>query len=155
MVASLPNFNKVLKKYDVDYEMVTAGEYKRTLTMFGENTEEGREKFKEDLLKIHTRFKEIVKRYRQSIDIDKVSTGEFWLASDAKELNLIDEINTFDGYLQNCLEITELCAIKIKIEKLEKKGIAQIVKKFFKAESWTKAVSDELKNSSVNEQYHI
>ena len=155
VVASLPNFNKVLKKYDVDYEMVTAGEYKRTLTMFGENTEEGREKFKEDLLKIHTRFKEIVKRYRQSIDIDKVSTGEFWLASDAKELNLIDEINTFDGYLQNCLEITELCAIKIKIEKLEKKGIAQIVKKFFKAESWTKAVSDELKNSSVNEQYHI
>ena len=155
VVASLPNFNKVLKKYDVDYEMVTAGEYKRTLTMFGENTEEGREKFKEDLLKIHTRFKEIVKRYRQSIDIDKVSTGEFWLASDAKELNLIDEINTFDGYLQNCLEITELCAIKIKIEKVEKKGIAQIVKKFFKAESWTKAVSDELKNSSVNEQYHI
>lgn len=155
VVASLPNFNRVLKKYDVDYEMVTAGEYKRTLTMFGENTKEGREKFKEDLLKIHTRFKEIVKRYRQHIDIDKVSTGEFWLASDAKELNLIDQINTFDGYLQNRLEFTELCAIKIKIEKIEKKGIAQVFKKFFKAESWTKAVKEEINNTSTNEQYHI
>ena len=77
VVAQIPNFNKVLKKHDVDYEQVTAGKYKRTLTMFGENTQEGREKFKQELTLIHDRFKEIVSIYRPSMDIDNIATGEF------------------------------------------------------------------------------
>ena len=75
VVAQIPNFNKVLKKHDVDYEQVTAGKYKRTLTMFGENTPEGREKFKQELTLIHDRFKEIVSKYRPSMDIDNIATG--------------------------------------------------------------------------------
>src|SRR5690554_7992741 len=57
VVAQLPNFNKVLKKYDVDYELYTAGEYKRTVTMFGENTDKAKEKFQSDLEDTHVLFK--------------------------------------------------------------------------------------------------
>ena len=34
VLVQLPNFHRVLKKYDVDYEMISAGEYKRTLSHF-------------------------------------------------------------------------------------------------------------------------
>ena len=86
VIAGIPNFRKVLNKYDVDYEQVTAGKYKRTLSMLGENTQEGREKFKEELEAIHARFKEQVQKYRPFINIDEVATGEYWLASDALKL---------------------------------------------------------------------
>ena len=99
VVAQIPNFYRWLKKNDVDVELLTAGEYKRTLTLFGENTEKGREKFQEDLEKIHKTFREYVLANRQQLDIDKVSTGEHWLGKDAYELRLIDALKTSDEYL--------------------------------------------------------
>lgn len=99
VVAQLPNFNKLLKKHDVDYEMLTAGEYKRTLTLFGENTDKGREKFQQDLENIHALFKVFVSRYRPALDIDKVATGEVWFGSDALERALADSLTTSDEYL--------------------------------------------------------
>lgn len=99
VVAQLPNFHRVLKKHDVDYEMLTAGEYKRTLTLFGENTDKGREKFQEDLENIHRLFKQFVSRYRPGLDIDRVATGEVWFGSEALERVLADELKTSDEYL--------------------------------------------------------
>ena len=99
VVAQLPNFHRVLKKHDVDYEMLTAGEYKRTLTLFGENTEKGREKFQEDLENIHRLFKQFVARYRPVLDIDEVATGEVWFGSEALAKALADEIRTSDEYI--------------------------------------------------------
>ncbi len=99
VLAQLPNFHKVLKKHDIDFEMLTAGEYKRTLTMFGENTEKGREKFVEDLELTHGLFKDYVHQQRSIVDIDAVATGEIWFGTQAKDNNLIDELTTSDDYI--------------------------------------------------------
>ena len=99
VIAQLPNFNKLLKKHDIDFEMHTAGQYKRTITMFGENDDLGREKFREELGAIHERFKSFVAEHRPSLDIDRVTTGEHWLASQAKGLGLVDTLCTSDDYL--------------------------------------------------------
>lgn len=104
VVAQIPNFHRWLKKNNVDVELLTAGEYKRTLTMFGENTEAGRKKFQEDLEKIHTAFRNYVLNNRQQINIHEVSTGEHWLASDAYELKLVDKLITSDDYILNKLD---------------------------------------------------
>jgi len=99
VVAQIPNFHRWLKKKDVDVELLTAGEYKRTLTLFGENTDKDREKFQEDLEKIHTAFRQYVLSNRSQLNIDEVSTGEHWLATDAFKLRLVDTLQTSDEYL--------------------------------------------------------
>jgi len=99
VVAQLPNFHKLLKKNDIDYETLTAGEYKRTLTVFGENTDKGREKFVEDLEQTHTLFKDFIREHRPIVDIEKVATGEIWFGSQAIEQKLIDKIQTSDAYI--------------------------------------------------------
>ncbi|WP_300730409.1 protease SohB [Pseudomonas sp.] len=99
VVAQLPNVHRLLKKHDVDYEVLTAGEYKRTLTVFGENTEKGREKFQQDLDITHQLFKNFVAQYRPQLAIDEVATGEVWLGVAAVEKQLVDELKTSDEYL--------------------------------------------------------
>lgn len=99
VVAQLPNFHRWLKKNNIDVELLTAGEYKRTLTLFGENTESGRKKFQEDLEKIHTLFRNYVLANRQTLNIEEVATGEHWLATDALALGLVDHLQTSDDYL--------------------------------------------------------
>ena len=99
VVAQIPNFHRWLKKNDIDVELLTAGEYKRTLTLFAENTDKGRKKFQEDLEKIHLAFRDYILTNRSQIDIDQVSTGEHWLANDAFNLRLVDKLSTSDEYL--------------------------------------------------------
>ena len=99
VVAQLPNFNRLLKKHDIDVELHTAGAHKRTLTMFGENTQEDRSKFVEDLDNTHRLFKHFVSEHRAGIDINNIATGEVWLGTEAKVKGLIDELITSDEYL--------------------------------------------------------
>ncbi|HEY1077640.1 MAG TPA: protease SohB, partial [Fontimonas sp.] len=99
VVAQLPNFNRLLKKLDVDYELHTAGEFKRTLTLFGQNTDEGREKFQEEIDQTHALFKAFVGEHRPQLDLSRVATGEHWFGSQALELKLIDAIETSDDFL--------------------------------------------------------
>ena len=99
VVLQIPNFNRLLKKHDVDYETVTGGEYKRTLTLFGENTDKARKKAKEEIDEVHALFKDFVCKYRPNLDISKVATGEHWFGLKALELQLVDEISTSDDYL--------------------------------------------------------
>lgn len=99
VVMGVPNLHKLLKKNDVDYEMITAGKYKRTVTMLGENTPEAIEKKKEELEEIHDIFKATISKYRPQVDMDKVATGEAWLATKAIEFDLVDEIGTSDEYI--------------------------------------------------------
>ena len=101
VVAQLPNFHRFLKKKDIDFELLTAGEYKRTLTMFGENTQKAREKTQEDLEEIHRLFKDFIEKNRKSVNIDEVATGAHWLAQDALSLNLVDKLITSDDYLSS------------------------------------------------------
>jgi len=99
VVAQLPNFHRVLERNGVDFELHTAGEYKRTLTLFGENTEAGREKLQEQLEGTHALFKDFIKEYRPSVDLGRVATGEYWHGRQALDLGLVDEIKTSDDYL--------------------------------------------------------
>lgn len=128
VIAQVPNFNKLLKKNNVDFEQFTAGEFKRTVTMFGENTKKGREKFVEELEETHELFKTFVGEHRPSLDISKVATGEHWFGLKAKELGLVDTIQTSDDYLQNASKAHKVIAIKY----VTKKGFAE---KFSKAAS--------------------
>lgn len=99
VVAQMPNIHRLLKKNDIDVEVLTAGEYKRTLTFMGENTEQGRAKFLQDLQTTHDLFKNFVARYRPQLDMATVATGEVWLGTDALAKQLVDEISTSDQYL--------------------------------------------------------
>lgn len=99
VLAQIPNFNRMLDSHGVDFEQVTAGKYKRTLTLFGKNTDEGREKIKEELEDVHDLFKAQIAEHRPQLDIDAVATGEHWYGLRALSLNLVDEIGTSDDYL--------------------------------------------------------
>jgi serine protease SohB len=101
VVAQVPNLHRFLDKHDIDIEMHTAGQYKRTLTMLGENTPEGRKKFIEDLNLTHSLFKDFVKTHRPTLDIDKVATGEHWHGNTAIHYGLIDQIQTSDDYIRS------------------------------------------------------
>ena len=111
VVAAIPNFHKVLKKNNVDYELHTAGEYKRTITMFGETTPAGRKKFREHLEDIHILFKDHIKKYRPNLDMKKIATGETWEGIKALEVGLVDEISTSDQYLLNLSKKHEIFEI--------------------------------------------
>ena len=99
VIAQLPNFNRLLKKHDIDYEQFMAGEFKRTVTIFGENTDKGRHKFQEEIEITHTLFKDFVKSHRPQLDMDQVATGEYWYGTRALERRLADELRTSDDYL--------------------------------------------------------
>lgn len=111
VVAQLPNFHRLLEKNNIDFEQITAGEYKRTLTVFGKNTSEGREKFQTEINEVHELFKSFVKNNRAQVNIDEVATGEHWFAAQCIEKNLIDKLQTSDDYLlskKNEFDIYEL-----------------------------------------------
>ncbi|GBL05374.1 protease SohB [Glaciecola sp. KUL10] len=120
VIAQLPNFNKLLKKNDIEFEQHTAGAFKRTLTILGENTDEGREKFKEELEDVHVLFKDFVSANR-NLDINKVATGEYWYGQRALELDLVDKLQTSDDYLMNANDQFKL----FKIKYAQKKTLAQ------------------------------
>lgn len=99
VIAQLPNFNRLLKRHDVDYEQFMAGEHKRTVTLFGENTDEGREKFQHEIEEVHTLFKDFIKTHRPQLDLADVATGEHWYGTHALDHQLIDQLITSDDYL--------------------------------------------------------
>jgi len=117
VVAQIPNFHRLLQKFNIDFELLTAGKYKRTLTMFGENTEEGRDKFIEDIERIHGQFKQYVDDRRPALDIEEVATGEIWSGQDVLERNLADELQTSDAYLMDKCEESEVILLKYKKKK--------------------------------------
>ncbi|WP_338556189.1 protease SohB [Erwinia sp. E_sp_B04_7] len=112
VVAQIPNFNRLLKRNEIDVELHTAGEYKRTLTLFGENTEQGREKFQQDLNETHLLFKQFVHQMRPTLDIDKVATGEHWFGTQALENGLIDAVGTSDDLIIDQMVSHEVIAVK-------------------------------------------
>ena len=116
----------MLKKHDVDFELLTAGEHKRTLTMFGENTDKGREKFIEELEETHELFKDYVSTRRPQVDIDKIATGEIWYGVRAQDMALIDDIQTSDEYLGSRIEEADVFEISYVFKKKlhERLGIA-------------------------------
>ena len=126
VVAQLPNFHRFLKKNDVDFEVLTAGEHKRTLTIFGENTDKGRQKFLEDLEDTHVLFKEYVSERRPDLDIQAVANGDIWFGKRALDVKLIDEIKTSDEYLIEACERGDVISVSFQRKRTlpEKLGLA-------------------------------
>ncbi len=112
VITQLPNFNRLLKKNDIDFEQITAGDFKRTLTLFGENTDAAREKLREEIEDVHTLFKAFVTEHRPQLEIERVATGEHWHGTRALELKLIDELSTSDDYLMNASQTRDLFEIR-------------------------------------------
>ena len=127
VVAQVPNFNRLLKSQQVDVELHTAGAHKRTLTMFGENTEEGRQKFKDELEEVHQLFKGFVSDNRPKVDIEIVATGEAWYGQRALEQQLIDEIQTSDEYLIDKMPTAAVYEIAYEIQQSK---VEKLVKRF-------------------------
>lgn len=144
VVAQVPNFSRLLKKHDVDYKEYTAGDYKRTVSLFGEITEKGETKFKEQLEITHELFKSFVAANRPKMDIQKVATGEFWYGELALKLGLVDEIRTSDDYLQ--FKAKDHQVIKISFE--QKPSFSDKISDVF-----SKAVSQTL--SKIIEQNSV
>lgn len=123
VVAQVPNFHKLLKKHDVDYEEITSGEYKRTVSIFGEITDKGKQKFTEQIEKTHGLFKDFVMEFRPQVNLSEVATGEYWFGTQALKLNLVDEVKTSDEFLFENLEQANI----IKINLQQKKKFADLL----------------------------
>jgi serine protease SohB len=121
VVAQIPNFNRLLKKHDIDYELITAGKYKRTLTVFGENTEEAREKFRQEIDETHELFQAFIAENRPQVNLENVATGEHWYGSKALERNLVDCLMTSEDYLMQASTKKSIYEIK----HMAKKSLAQ------------------------------
>jgi serine protease SohB len=117
VVAQIPNFHRVLKKNDIDVEILTAGEYKRTLTLFGENTDKAREKFVDDLEDVHELFKDFVSENRPQLDMERVATGEAWFGKRALERELVDDLKTSDEYIVDSCADRDVFLVKYVIHK--------------------------------------
>jgi serine protease SohB len=112
VVAQLPNFHRWLQARNIDWEQFTAGKFKRTVTMFGENSEEGRAKLREELEEIHALFRSFVQGRRAQLDIEKVATGEVWLGSKALDLGLVDELATSDELVRRACQRGKVLHVK-------------------------------------------
>lgn len=117
VIAQLPNFHRWLEKKDIDFEQIYAGQYKRTLNIFGKNTPEGRQKLQQEINEAHELFKSFITRYRPQVDINQVATGEHWFGLRALELKLLDEIKTSDDYLLTAKNTHDIFQIKYEIKK--------------------------------------
>jgi len=117
VIAQLPNFNRFLEDKGVDFEQITAGRYKRTVTMFGKNTDEDRGKLKEEIEDVHELFKMQILGHRSQIDIERIATGEHWYGTRALELGLIDEIRTSDDFLSEAAAECDLYGVTFKRKK--------------------------------------
>lgn len=133
VITSTPNFHRVLKKNDIDYEQFTAGEYKRTVTMLGETTDDARQKRQEQIDEIHDIFKNFIRRNRPQIDASQVATGEYWLASDTLPLNLVDQLSTSDDFIYTQFDEKDVYHLtmnkqKSLLERILNKGESTLLK---------------------------
>lgn len=117
VIAQLPNFHRLLKDKHIDFEQITAGEYKRTLTLLGENTKKGREKMQEEVDEMHALFKAHIQHYRPSVLLEQAATGEYWPAQKAQEYQLVDALNTSDDYLLKASKTVDIYEIEYKVKK--------------------------------------
>ncbi|MWQ12392.1 protease SohB [Glaesserella parasuis] len=123
VVAQVPNIHRLLKKHDIDVDVMTAGEYKRTVTLVGENTEKGKQKFQQELEETHRLFKQFVAQHRPQLDIEKIATGEHWFGQQAVEFNLVDELSTSDDLILDAVKSQDVIEVKYQ----QKKKLSQRV----------------------------
>jgi len=147
VVAQVPNLNRLLKKNDIDFEEMTAGEFKRSVSIFGEITPAGREHFRGKLDDTHEAFKELVRVNRPRLDIAKVADGDTWLAREALKLGLVDELAASDDYLFRLRDSSRIYEVSSE----ERKSLLQqlLGRLGFAAEAAARFVTDRLAKSGM------
>lgn len=145
VIAQVPNLHRILKKHDIDYEEITAGEFKRTISLLGEITTKGRQKFAEQIEDTHRLFKEFVSQHRPQLDLSEVATGEYWFGRRAMALGLVDQLISSDDYLFGRRDGSEILQVTIRRRKsLSEKfsgGLSMITEKILW--SWWQRMHDE------------
>jgi serine protease SohB len=137
VLAQIPNFNRALSDRGVDFEQITAGRYKRTVTMFGRNTDEDRAKLREELEEVHTLFKRMVAQNRPQLDIENLATGEHWYGTRALELKLVDEIGSSDDYLLRAAAASDVFHVSYRARHtLQEKLLAAVRAAVDQVELW-------------------
>lgn len=144
VIAQVPNLNKLLKKHNIDYQEITAGQYKRTLSLLGEVTDEGKQKFTEQIQDTHDLFKDFVKAHRPIVEIDQVATGEYWFGERALKLKLVDELKVSDEYLFSQKDTAHILKVSTKskkkladrISEAISMGVEQSIEKFIHKRSF-------------------
>lgn len=136
VVFQLPNFHRALQDKHIEFELITAGDYKRTLTMFGKNTEEGREKLRQELDEVHEQFKSVIAEHRPNLDLKRVATGEHWLARQAMELRLVDTLMTSDAYLVKRSEKAQVYELQYETKKTLGQKLKISLQQLLKIKSW-------------------
>lgn len=132
VVAQVPNFHRVLKKHDVDVKEYTAGEFKRTVSLLGEITPKGEEKFKQQLEETHVLFKSFVQKFRPQLNLSEVATGEYWYGEQAITKGLVDEIRTSDDYLMNLADKHQIIKVTFEHHESISDKLTGIIGKAFK-----------------------
>lgn len=137
VIAQLPNFHRLLDARGVDFEQITAGQYKRTVTMFGQNTDADRAKLREELEEVHALFKQVVSTHRPDLDINAVATGEHWYGTRARDLKLVDTIETSDDYLQRAAKTADLFRVRYRARHtLQQRALSAIRSGADEAAAW-------------------
>ena len=127
VLAQVPNFSKLLKKHDIDYQEIKSGQYKRTLSLFGENTREGQKKFTEQIQDIHNLFKDFVKTHRPVVDVEQIATGEYWFGKRALSLKLVDKLQVSDEYLFSQKDNVRILKVSTKSRKKIMERISEAI----------------------------
>lgn len=125
VLAPVPNAHRLLERMGVDYDEMSAGEYKRTVSLFGEITDAGRAKYQQQLEDVHELFKDFVQEHRSGLKIDDVATGEHWYGKRAIDIGLVDELITSDDYLSNRLEDADLYSVHFQRPRTIKERVAE------------------------------
>jgi len=147
VVTQIPNFQRFLNEHKIDAYLCTAGNYKRTIDIIGDVTDEGKAKLTEQLDDIHIAFKDHVALARPKLkdSIDEVGTGEHWLAIQAKEKGLVDDIMTSDEYLESICDTFDI--IEILEKKQKKPGMASLLEHFGAAARGVKSIVEKLQTT--------
>ena len=127
VLAQIPNFHKLLDQHGIKVEQLKAGRYKRTVTMFGENTDADRAKLREELEDVHVMFRQLIAEYRPHLDLERVATGEHWYGKRALELGLVDELGTSDDFLVERVEERDIFHVSWKGRKKLAEKVAAAV----------------------------
>ncbi len=117
VVAPVPNLHRLLQKNEIDFEEMTAGEFKRTVSVLGEITPAGRDHFRGKLDATHEAFKAHVHECRPNVDMAKVANGDHWLAREALGLGLVDELSTGDELLFRARDSARLYEVATEARK--------------------------------------
>lgn len=152
VMAQIPNFHRYLDKHNVDIELLTAGKYKRTLTVLGKNTDKGRKKAQEDIEDVHVLFKNFIKQNRPIVDIEEIATGEYWYGIRALEKQLVDRLITSDDYLLNASNGADIYEISYQAKKAWPERVSEKISSTVQA-SIDKAISTCLERNTESRYF--